>query len=154
MKRNCKKIYVICMLLLLAIPAYSQSAADIEGLLSEKAITCEQAAWFTLVSVQEAAEEDDPLPASGAFAAAQEKGWIKAEGGDAITLSRLSLLLMHAYDLKGGLMYRLTGSARYAFREMKALGFINGRVYPNQTVSGEEFLQILGSVTAEKDGAW
>jgi hypothetical protein len=45
-------------------------------------------------------------------------------------------------------MYRLSHNARYAYREMKALGFIRSRVYPTDTVSGVGFLQLLGELLA------
>jgi hypothetical protein len=40
-------------------------------------------------------------------------------------------------------MYRLFPGSRYAHREMTGRGFIEGRAYPGQNVSGEQFLRIL-----------
>ena len=43
-------------------------------------------------------------------------------------------------------MYRLLHKPRYAYREIKALGFIRGSAYASNTVSGAEFLRILGDL--------
>ena len=139
------------LFLLLPAASYGQSAADIERLLDTQAITYEDAAWFTLASAQDSMPDPD-----AAFALAQKQGWIPAaaHSSEAITWSRLSLLVMQAFDLSGGMMYRLTGSARYAFRELRDRGFIEGRAYPNLVVSGEQFLHILDYVTAELGGTW
>lgn len=92
------------------------------------------------------------VPREEAFAVARERGWIrqKLQGEDPITAGDLSLLIMKAFDINGGLMYRLTGSRRYAFREMKHSGIFSDRSYPNQLISGEQFLQILDDITEGK----
>ena len=123
---------------------HAQTAAEMEGLLDTEEITHIQAAWFTLASVLETPPPDQ----AAAFALALERGWLpaNAEPGGPVKLRNLSLLLMKAFDLEGGLMYRLFPGPRYAYREMKARGFIEGRAWPGFTVSGERFLQILGNV--------
>jgi hypothetical protein len=131
--------------LFFSLSLHAQSAAEIEGLLSEKTITCEQAAYLTLAAAM-------AVPREEAFAVAHERGWIrqKLQGEDPVTAGDLSLLIMKAFDINGGLMYRLTGSRRYAFREMKHHGIFPGRSYPNQLISGEQFLQILDDITEGK----
>jgi hypothetical protein len=139
---------LLCAMLLFSVTAaYGQSAAELESLLETGEITCSQAAYLVLA----AAEAPQANP-EAAFAAAREKGWlpVKAESGDSITLSGLSLLMMKAFDLKGGLMYRFFPGGRYAYRTMTSRGFIEGRSYPTLKVSGEQFLQILGNILAER----
>jgi hypothetical protein len=137
------------MLLLSVRSAHSQTAADIEKLLDAEEITCSQAAYFVLA----AALENPPQNPEAAFTLARENGWLpaKAEGGN-ITLGGLSLLMMKAFNQRlaqaGGLMYRLFPGSRYAYRAMASHGFIEGRTYPGQNVSGGQFLRILEKVIA------
>jgi hypothetical protein len=126
---------------------WGQTAADMESLLEAGGITCSQAAYFVLAS----ALENPPENPEGAFAMALENGWLpgRAEGQNPLTLADLSLLIMKAFNLKGGLMWRLFPGGRYAYREMISRGFIEGRAYPAMKVPGEQFLYLLGKVLAE-----
>jgi hypothetical protein len=132
------------MLLFSAITAQGQTAAEMESLLDAGEITCAQAAYFVLA----AALEDPPQNPEAAFGMALEQGGLpaKAESNGCITMGGFSLLLMKAFDIKGGLMYRRFPRGRYAFREMTGRGFIEGRSYSTLTVSGEQFLRILENV--------
>ena len=147
-----KLLFLPITVLLSFASVYAQTAADIEDLLSAETISCEQAAWFVLGAVL----ETPPASSSAAFSIAQEQGWLPAnvENSSSVTMSRLSFLLMKSFDLTGGFMYRITGNQRYAFREIKARGLFGRYAYPNFTVSGEQFLQILEDVSAEKEGEW
>jgi hypothetical protein len=138
-------------LLFFAVIVRAQTAAEMEGVLDTEEITYTQAAYFTLASVL----ESPPPGQAGAFALAQEQGWLpkNAEPGGLVKLKDLSLLMMKAFNLEGGLMYRLFPGQRYAYREMIRRGFIEGRVYPGFTVSGEQFLQILGNVLSHTGDA-
>ena len=140
-------------ILLLMFPVFlpAQTAADLETVLQAPAITCEQAAWFTLA----VALDEPPANPQAAFALALERGWLPAGARDTtpITCGGLAYLMMKAFDLTGGMMYRLTGNRRYAYREMKSRGYITGRVYSGLAVSGEQFLQILGNVTDDEGAA-
>jgi hypothetical protein len=136
------------MLLLSVKAAHDQTAADIEKLLDVEEITCSQAAYFVLAAVM----ENPPPNPEAAFVLAHENGWLpaKAESGGGITLGGLSLLMMKAFNQQlaqaSGLMYRLFPGSRYAYRAMASQGFIEGRAYPGQNVSGGQFLRILERV--------
>ena len=138
--------------LFMFFPVFAQTSADIEAVLGEEQITFEQAAFFTLALATEN-QQDGP---QAAFALVKERGWLpeSTESGNVIDYKCLSYLIMKAFDLDGGLMYRLTGNQRYAYREMRSRGFLSGRVYSSLPVSGEQLLQILGNVTDEQGGAW
>ena len=140
----CHSVVIFFLFLLSLAPVWGQTAAEIEGLLSQKEITCAQAAYFTLAM----ALDNPPANGEGAFVFAREQGWLPAQADSSgpITMGGLSLLVMKAFDLKGGLLYRLFENPRYAFREMTDRGFISGRAYSTLTVSGEQFLRIAGNV--------
>ena len=77
----------------------------------------------------------------------------KSENDSRISCSGLSFLVMKAFNLKGGMMYRLTDNKRYAYRELKDRGIITGRAYSNKPVSGEQLLQMLINLS-DDGGAW
>ena len=135
---------------------HAQTAAELEGLLKVKEITWAEAAYFTLSSSAEAVPANGQAAArQAAFQFVRERGRLpkNAEAEGKARLDGLSLLLMRSFDVPGGLMYGLLHNPRYAYREMKALGFIRGRVYPTDTVSGAEFLHILGNLLSYTGGA-
>ncbi|MDR1428650.1 MAG: hypothetical protein LBI85_00035 [Spirochaetaceae bacterium] len=146
MKIQRRVLFMVSAMVLFAAAAYGQTAAETESLLDAGEISFSQAAYFTLASVVET-PPDDP---EAAFAEAGKRGWLPAgaDGGGSVTLGDLSLLLVKAFNLKGGLMYRFFPSSRYAYREMTSRGFIEGRAYPDLKVSGELFLRILGNILA------
>jgi hypothetical protein len=142
---------MVCALFLFsAAAARGQSAADMESLLDTRKITCAQAAWFVLAAVQ----EEPPHNPEAAFDMAMERGWLpaKSTGNGGITLGGLSLLVMKALDIKGGLMCRIFPTGRYAYREMISRGFIEGRSYSTSAVSGEQFLRIVENALATGTG--
>ena len=142
------------LLVLYTVPLPAQTAAELEDLLKVKEITWAEAAYFTLASSADAVPahgQAAALQASARLAAFQfvrEQGRLpeNAEADGKARLDGLSLFLMRSFDVPGGLMYGLLHNPRYAYREMKALGFIRGRVYPTDTVSGTEFLYLLGNL--------
>jgi outer membrane protein OmpA-like peptidoglycan-associated protein len=133
-------------LLFSAVLVCAQTAAEVEEILGTKEITYTQAAYFAL----SAAPGTPPPDQAGAFVLAWERGWLPENAGaqEKAPLDDISLLLMRSFNMPGGFMYRLLHNPRYAYREMKARGFIEGRAYPGFTVSGAEFLHILGKMLA------
>jgi hypothetical protein len=142
------KQHISLTFLLLLLPAvlYAQSADEMQTLLQTTSVSYAQAARFVLeaagayntVDAQKAAQE-----AAAQFAV--EKKWLpaKANARDAISLEELSLLIMKAFDLKGGPMYTLFGGAHYSYRELVFQDIIQGRNDPKMKVSGEKMLFIV-----------
>ena len=58
---------------------------------------------------------------------------------------------MDAFDLPGGIMYRLFPGPRYATREIAYQGFIRGSTLPGRPVSGREVINILRRVMEWKE---
>jgi hypothetical protein len=136
--------------ILLPVPgAAAQTAAELERVLALPEVSYGDAAWVVLNAAGTAIPETTEDSAAS-FRFVADNGWLpkKAEAEGKVRLDGLSLLLMRSFDIPGGLMYRLFHNARYAYREMKALGFIRGRAYSSSTVSGAEFLQLLGELLA------
>jgi hypothetical protein len=124
----------------------AQTAGDLDLLLDTAELSYAQAAWVVL----EAAEA---LPAGDAdrieaFRMARRWGWLprQARTEDPILLRELSLLIMEAFRLRGGIMYSLFHNSRYAHRELVYRRIVQGRTDPVQRVSGERLLRVLGRV--------
>lgn|GEM_PF-3859303 len=102
-------VFSICLLFVFGAGSVAaQSAAEeIETLLAAQAVTYAQAARFVL-DAAEAAAFDSPAQA---FAFALQRNWLPA-GASPDTPARLdgvSLLLMRSFDLRGGILFTITG---------------------------------------------
>ena len=133
--------FAVC--LILAAPAFSQTAAELERLLEANPVTYEQAAWFVLRAADVYAASPE-----GAFNHAAEQNWLPANAAanDGVVLGGLSLLFMQAFDLKGGLFYSFAKTPHYAYRELVYRDIIQGRADPDMAVSGDYLLFLLGRV--------
>jgi len=149
-KRHKALLTIFCFLGALCVGSASAAAqgaaAEIEALLASDAVTYAQAARFVL-DAADAATFDDPAEA---FGFAMEREWLPggASPDAPARLDGVSLLLMRSFDLPGGILFTLTGSAHFAYREMEHKGFIHGRVSPRQNVSGDALLYLTGRVLA------
>jgi hypothetical protein len=108
-------------------------ARDMDEILESEAITWAQAARFVLPAAGFAADN-----ASTAFEMANSRAWLpkNAEYSGAVDFGGLSFLLMKAFDIPGGLMYRFFPGARYAYRELVYRGVLHGQHDPARKVSG------------------
>jgi hypothetical protein len=129
----------------LSAAAFGQTAQEMEALLESEEATLGEAARFIL-----AASGAIPAELSGdeALLAAwnEASAWFKKPGApeDAAKMKDVSLMIMKAFNFKGGAMWRAAKSPRYAFRELVYKKIILGRAAPNMKISGQRFLQILG----------
>jgi hypothetical protein len=148
MKKNFRLTF-----LLLLFPALvnAQSADRVLTLLQTTAVSYAQAADFILEAAdvtgfnktsEQAAVHS---AAQSAMRFSVEKKWLpaKADAQDAISLGKLSLLIMKAFDLKGGPMYSLFGGSHYSYRELVYKDIIQGRSDPSMKVTGEKMIFIV-----------
>jgi hypothetical protein len=133
------------LLLWLAAAGAAQSNEFMDGLLEAKTVTVGQASYLVLGAAEKLGESDD---ASGAFARLQELGWAPkaAAAEDPISYSSYAYLLMRAFELKGGVMYSLFHSPRYAYRELASRQMIQGRSDPKGKPDGQTALRVLSRV--------
>jgi len=136
---------------LLSAPLYAQTAAELEELLQIQTVSYGQAARFVLEAAN-AASLKDPERAC-AFAA--EQRWLpqKAAAAQTARLDGVSLLLMRAFGIKGGLWYSLTKNPHYAYRELVYQDIIQDRADPAMTVSGEQLLFLINRLLSHQEGA-
>jgi hypothetical protein len=145
---------IICFLtpaFLSAQTASSGTAAELETLLETPVVNCTQAAKFVLGAAGNVTSTESV--SNDAYQSAVSNGWLKNTEPDThITLDKLSFLIMKAFEIKGGLMYTLFPSPRYAYRLMASRNFLQGIIDPSMTVSGDEFLIIMGRVLSAEGG--
>ena len=141
-----KILTVMAVLLLLVplLPLYPQFAAEMERALDLPQVTYSQAARFVLAASQTLPENTS---VAQAFVYARDQKIMPGNVADVpITLGALSLLMMKSFNIKGGFMYALFPSKRYAYRAMVRRELIQGFADPGLTVSGERFFYILSRV--------
>lgn len=132
---------------LVAAAAAAQSNKFVDGLLEEGAVDLGSAAYLALAG--SGLLEADASP-EASFGRLVELGWAPAgsSASDPATASAYSFALMKAFGLRGGVMYSLFPSPRYAFRELVWLGVLGPRDDPAAPVDGVQALSMLGRVSA------
>jgi len=134
---------------LFSAPVFAQTAAKLEALLDEPALTWSDAAAFVL----EASEAAGSLGQQEAFSFASERGWLPKDAApaDAARLNGVALLLMRSFDLKGGIFYNFFKNPRYAYRELAYKGLIRSETDPDMPVSGRDLLLIISKLLSIKE---
>ncbi|MCL2411453.1 MAG: hypothetical protein FWC97_07395 [Treponema sp.] len=130
--------------------AQQTAAYEIDSLLQTSAITYAQAARFILEASDRAVFTDP----EEAFRYAQERNWFgrNVTAEQTARLDVVSKLIMSAFEIRGGLLFSITGRPRYAYRELVYLNIIQGRTEPGLNVSGELLLFITGRILTNHQG--
>ena len=134
----------------LPVPARAQSAGELEALMDAPVLTYAAVAAFVL----EAADTPSPPEGEAAFRFAQERRWLPSwvTAEETARLGPVSLLIMRAFDLKGGLSYTFFPNAHYAYRELSHRRVIQDRADPELPVSGDWLFFMIGRVLAARPG--
>jgi outer membrane protein OmpA-like peptidoglycan-associated protein len=145
MKKAFFALLLLSAILLPAPNAAAQTAAELERVLALPVVSYGDAAWVVLGAAGTAlpaAAEDSP---DGAYRFAADNNWLpqKAAPETPATLGGLSLLIMKALNINGGLMYTLFPGPRSGYRELTYRKIIQGRAYSSMIVSGPRLLRIL-----------
>lgn len=122
---------------------YSQSAQKLTEILSSEQINYGNASWF--IAAQKGLI-DDTKSEKEAFDALSENGYfnyLNAEIENSVSLKNFAYLCAKAYNIRGGIMFRITKSPRYAVRELKAMKIIPNDADPNSIITGRQMINIL-----------
>jgi hypothetical protein len=141
---------LIILLVFFGLALYAQSANLMDILLEEDQAAYGRAAYLALAAGRQVSDEasiNDCMDLLG------NRNWnLKQKDADEpISLGEYSYLLMQAFEMKGGLMYRLFTGPRYAARELAYLEIVDGDINPNRAISGEEVVRILGRLMEWKE---
>ena len=141
------RVLAVVMMLALsaASPLLAQSNEDVDRLLDQDRATFADAAYFIFLAAGIADETESPAQF---FARTDWSQWglQPAAADEPIRFGQFSYLLMQAFELPGGVMYRLAPGPRYAAREVVHRGHTRGSQASGRSMSGDEVLRIVGSV--------
>jgi hypothetical protein len=128
---------------------FAQTAAELETLLYTDAVSYGQAAKFVLQ-----AADINGLSGENAFRYAMERNWLPVAATEdaAAKLDCVSLLIMRAFDMKGGAFYTIMKTPHYAYRELLFQNIIQGRADPGMAVSGDLLLFVVNRALEQKEG--
>lgn len=141
-----KRFFALAALCALFVtPAFGQSIEFMDRVSSSPGIAYGDAAYLVLVATDNIAENAGTVRS---LDLAKQNKWVNPSIAPEkpISLESYSYLLMRSFGIKGGLMYRLLPGPRYAFRELVALGVIQGDYDPADTVDGALAVRMLGRI--------
>lgn len=132
-------------LLLSALPLAAQDAALLSKILEKDVATVTD---FSYLIASQLGMECTPFEA---YAYCDRFGTFsfKADAEQAVTVRLVSHFLMSNYGLKGGVLWNATGSARYAWKEMKAQGFWKSGTDPDMILSGRDLVRAISKFVAK-----
>jgi hypothetical protein len=145
-----KPFPLFCLLVVLSTPLYSQSNEMLDLLLTQSPARYGETCYLALTAAGRLPEAATPAVA---FAEARASGLVAARAGqsDPVRLDELSLLVMKAFGMKGGVMYSLFPVERYAFRELAYRGVVSAGDRSARYVSGEEVIRIIRTALELKE---
>lgn len=137
-----RKILIICGLLFIGCFCFGQSADFVSKMIESPCVTYEDAAYFCAINLGLIQETDSANEALVALD--REKVFSMPENPTAnITYDAFANMCLKTWKIKGGLLYTITKSNRYAFKEMQYLGFIPNSEDPKSEVSGIQMLNMF-----------
>ena len=125
-----------------SVLGFSQQVDKITDIIEADFFNCGQAAYIASTFLDENTE---------AFSYEEAMNWVVEQGlivtekdySMPITVAELSGLCMKTWNIPGGLFYKFTKSNRYAYKELRALGFISIYDDPSKNISGSNALNII-----------
>ena len=137
-----KKFFCLVFIFFSSFFIYSQSSEFVTKLLETEKATYGQVSYLIAVYQGFVPESASNIDAMNALY--QEKQLLdRFEPNEPITYKDLSFFLVRIWDVKGGLMFRITnGAPRYAFNQLKNDGVIPLKIDPNFYPSGIDVLNM------------
>ena len=140
-----KKIFLIVLGLFISISAYSQSQDVITEILESSEATFGQVCYISAV-MQSLVSDDSSYDDAVLAVYENEQLPYITESSQPIPLIDAAYLFSFMWDIKGGLMYKITnGAPRYVFKQFQADKIIPYDAEPNQIVSGIEIMRMFTS---------
>lgn len=143
-----KMVFILVCAFLCSLSVWSQSNDIIDALLEEDKATWGNAAYMIVTASGQA---DDSVSAQESIEIINSNGWgVSISAPDSpVQAASFAAVLMKAFALDGGLMYRIFPVSRYAFRDMRFKGLMLTVRDPDKKLSGPDVLNILNEVMAK-----
>ena len=129
-------------LMLSSISLYSQSADYITKILDTDEVNFSQISYFVATHLELLPDSATEQQAMNVVSLTKISN-IPENPYKSISYKKFAQICMNAWIKKGGLLYTMTKSQRYAFKEMQSMGLIDIKKYQNQHLSGKEALNIM-----------
>jgi hypothetical protein len=147
-----KSLVLLSVFLLTQLGQVFAQSNDLEDhFLAQKQADYVTSVYFVLAASGIVPATSTPEQAMSVLA---EKHWGLPASAQAtpITFGELSLLLMHAFEIPGGIFYTWFPNTRYAAHEIVYRGFAGSDWAPDRVLTPDETLQVLNAVLTWKDG--
>ncbi len=130
---------------------FAQSNAILDELIAQKPVLLGQAAYLVLSA---AGQIPDSATVDQATQMVHQKKWASPllKASDPLPLDQLSYIIMSSLDIKGGLLYTIFPSPRYALRELTFLRVAAAPAWPDKLVAGDEAMRMLTKAMDIKEG--
>lgn len=138
-------LLILVVSLVPVMNAHAGFNETLDTILAEPELTYGSAAWLVLTGSGQLS------PDAGIDQAAAVMG-NRNETGRVISLGEFAVLVITGWKLSGGVGWSLFKHPRYALRELRYRKFVIGRAYPNQKLSGERAVRIIGRVVDSAGG--
>lgn len=149
-----KRTVCITVAVLITIAAsFGQAAEKVDRILETEKTTFGQVAYLIQTALNDGSDKLDFETAFDRFKSGN-KNLIRdsVTAGDVIPVKTYAFLLMKAFNIKGGLMYRIYPCPRYAYRDLRYLAVIQDNNDPDAPMTGSTMLQILGRIDTVQGG--
>jgi hypothetical protein len=130
------------LVILVPFPVAGQSNERVDELLRQVPAEQGHVAYMVLTT---AGILNDQVSAGGAFRHAQQVGLLPPDNApdDPVTFGLFAHLMLEAFSIPGGAMYRAFPGPRYAAREVVARQWSRQRRTPRELIDGETVMRIL-----------
>ena len=149
--KNSKKVKLlaVCMIVLCALcmnAVFAQSNEFVTGVIQTEKISYGQATYLVMCDLghigESASESEAIFMLEENYPKLVNKLSIqKIE--QPLTAKQLSQICCTVYNVKTSLMYMIAKNQRYAFRQMKAMGYFSANDNPSSYVSGRKALMMI-----------
>lgn len=138
-----RKLFLCFVVAFFVLPStFSQSSEKVSTIIAADNATAGQIAYLAGTYTNLVSEDDDY---ARSFVVMSDAGYFPSRTSvdETVSLLQASYIFAKAVNLKGGLLYSLTGSARYAFKELKAKGILPATSDPDMKISGRDAINIF-----------
>ncbi len=138
-----RKIIIFSILsIFFTFSLYSQSADSVTKIIETQEVDFAQVSYFVATYLELLPDSATEQQAMNVVSLAKISD-IPENPYKSIPYKKFAQICMNTWIKKGGLLYSITKSPRYAFKEMQSLGLIDIQKYPNQHLSGKDALNIM-----------
>ena len=141
-----KPILLGVFFMVTVFPLISQSNEMIDKLLSEEKARFGLAAYLVLAAGGEIAEGASVNEAMNALAEPKFSILKDKTEEDFINFRELAYLIMQSFEMKGGILYRIFPSPRYAYKEMLFLNVLSSKRADRAPINSDDMMRLLGRV--------